>query len=189
MKDIIFAVTDRKILIRARFALISHHRIRTVHRLGGINIGILLARLDLRFDEIPFFIGFQIRHDKHVVLIMRPVTGNQPQLAIVNQRRRNFRISENLLLFSGEVHERIVQLPSTGQPVWHTGGGLIKHKELQLLPDLTVIPLLCLFNQRHMRLQFLLGRKGIAIDALQLLPVLISSPVRAGHRPNLKSNP
>ena len=54
-------------------------------------------------------------------------------------------------------------------------------EEIKLSAQLAVVSLFSFFKQRQILLQFIFGSPSRAVNALQLLVVLIASPVRARH--------
>ena len=78
VENVIFAVTDRKFLIRMHRALVRHHCVRAVHRLCCHSVlsvnGILFRRLVALDCSTSINALRDARNDEHVVLIVCPVT-------------------------------------------------------------------------------------------------------------------
>ena len=115
--------------------------------------------------------------DKHVVLVVCPVSGCDPQLTRVQHRSCDLLVSVALVYTAPELKQCIVELPALWQPVRHTRRSLVEHKQSQLRSELFVIPLLRLSHESQMILQLLLVRECIQINPLHGIPVLVSSPV------------
>ena len=160
MENVILAVTDRKFLIRVHCALIGHHCVRAVHRLCchcvfsvyGILLGSFLALNSVCSVNTLCDTG----NDEHVVLIVCPVSGNEPELLIVDQRCRDLCVSVCALDLSGVLHELLIEDPTTGKPVSHTRSCLTEHKEVKSCTDLLVVSLLCFLKPCKVSLELIL---------------------------------
>ena len=65
-------------------------------------------------------------------------------------------------------------------------GEFLDAEQVELLAELAVVALLGLFQPLQVLVQFLLGEEGGAVDALQLLVVLVALPVGAGDGQQLE---
>ena len=207
VQNIIFAVTDRQLLIGTVLSLVSQHRVRAVHRLRrhgvrlfsavncsachhlhGLDVRVRLAQivgdiLDVRVRLQP---AGNTGNHKHVVDVVCPVPGNQPEFLVIDQGRRDLRVTVTQLHFSRILQKRLIHLPASGKPVRHAGCCLIEHEQLHLRADLLVITLLRLADQIFVCLERGLVRKSVRVDTGHLIPVLVASPVSAGNRTQLK---
>ena len=146
MENVILAVTDRKFLIGVHCALVRHHCVRAVHRLCCHCVfsfyGILL-RCFLALNSICSVNALcNTGNDEHVVLIVCPVTGDEPELLVVDKRCGDLRIAVCALELSGVLHEFLVKDPAPREPVSHTRSCLTEHKEIKSSTDLLVVSLL-----------------------------------------------
>ena len=97
---------------------------------------------------------------------MCPVSGNQPQLFVVDKRRGNLCIAVSLLYFSGILEKCLIHFPSSRKPVRHPRCSFVKHKEVEFFSELLMISLLCLFQPLQVLLQGILIREDKEIDSL-----------------------
>ena len=206
VQHVILAVADGQLLVGMQRAPVGHHGVGAVHRLGAHGVvqvavehrrallqlhrgGLLQAVHGVVQHAGDFGVGgheaLQPGHHEHVVLVVGPVAGDDPQLLLVDQRRGDFGVAVLRLELAGIGQQGLVQLPAPGQPVGHTGGGLVEHEQVQLLADLLVVPLLGFLDHVEVGLQLLLVREGVDIDALQGIPLLVAAPVGAGHGADL----
>ena len=114
VKHVILRITNRELFIRAVLPLEGEHRVRAVHRLRCHRVEIFTAvehRTRLNLDGLLLTILFRgvfkhtrnlgigcepagdARHHEHVVDVVCPVAGNQPELLIVDERRGNLSIT------------------------------------------------------------------------------------------------
>ena len=165
--------TERQISVGTQTVLINQNGVRAVHRLAGVVIALILL-----------YAG----DDEHVLLIVSPVSGSLPESGIAQYGSGNFLITVLLVNASPEIQKSVKQFPSSGKPVGHARRSLVEHKQLLLRSDLLVISL-GRFLQKFLKF-FQLGfvRKRIDINSLQLISLLVSSPVSTGHGANLKGS-
>ena len=114
VKHVVLRIANRELFIRAILPLKGEHRIRAIHRLRGHRVkvlaviehgtrlnldGLLLAALLRGILEHARNLGIgrkptgNPRNHEHVVDIVCPVTGNQPELFIVDEGRGNLGIT------------------------------------------------------------------------------------------------
>ena len=201
VEHIVLGVADRKLPVGAVLPLIGEHGIRAVHGLcrhcvhplpvieDGARLNLYILRLFSLLREVlqnPRNLRVRLQpaghagHHEHIVDVVRPVSADQPELLIVDERCGDLSVAVPLLDLSRILEEGLIHLPASREPVGHTGSGLVKEEELQLGSELLMIPLLCLLHEFKMRLQSFLVREGVEIDPLELVPVLIPSPVGPG---------
>ena len=207
VKNIVLAIANWQLLVGAGLSLVGEHGVRAVHRLCGHRIRILAVvnhrpSLDLRPGDlcirilqicdqlididIRLRVPVDTRHNEHVVQIVCPVPADKPQTLVVDQRRRDLGIAMLSLDLTAVLHERLVHLPPSRQPVRHPRSGLVEHEELELRADLAVITLLRFLDHLEVRLELVFRRKRIQVDSLQLVTLLVPSPVRHGGGVNLE---
>ena len=165
-------VADRQLLVGVHRALVGHHRVRAVHRLGCVDIHGVLA------DRV--LLALLARDDEHIVLIMCPVAGDQPELPVVDDRRGDLIVTVARMNRSPVGDQGLVDLPAVRQPVGHARCGLVEHEEVELRSQLLVVALLGLADEVEMSLELGLIRKCIHINSLQGITLLVASPVSAG---------
>ena len=114
VKHVILRITNRELFIRAVLPLKGEHRVRAVHRLRCHRVEIFTVvehRTRLNLDGLLLTVLFRgifkhtrnlgigcepagdARHHEHVVDVVCPVAGNQPELLIVDERRGNLGIT------------------------------------------------------------------------------------------------
>jgi len=69
--------------------------------------------------------------------------------------------------------------PSVG-PEGGARGRRVEHEQIEVLPDPTMVSFARLFETGQVRLEILLFHEGRAVDALEHLALLVTSPVSAG---------
>ena len=153
---------DRQIPVAVLIPLIDLHRIRAVHGLHGPVI--LAVLLDA----------------EHILTVMPPVSARLPDLLVVDDRRGDLCVAVQLVDASPVLQQGVEELPAARQPVGHARSGGIEHHQVELRTELLVVALHRLLDKGKMRLEVRLVGERIDIDPLQLLPVLIASPVGAG---------
>ncbi len=116
------------------------------------------------------------------------MTGGCPDLLVVDHRCRNLVVAVLLMNASPELQQGIEELPASGHPVGHARCCLMEHEEIQLRSQLLVITLLGLLQQLQELLQLCLVREGIDVDSLQLVLLLVSSPVGTGYGTDLEGH-
>ena len=170
MNDIELIVADRQFLVGVNCSLVCHHCVRAVHRLCCKYIRIVLT------DLFPC----HRRNNEHIVLIMCPVAGNEPELSVVDDRSGNLIISVARMDRSPVSDESLVDFPAVRQPVRHARRCLIEHEEIQFRTQLLVVALHSLAYQIEVCFQLLLVRKCVEINSLQRIAAAVSSPVSTG---------
>ena len=166
--DVDRVVADRQVAVGARLALVDLDGVRAVHRLDREGV--------VRFD-----VAVRAGNQEHVFLVVRPVAARDPQALVVDDGRGNFLIAVRLVNAAPEFQQRVEELPAARQPVGHAGRRLVEHEEVELRPDLLVVALLCVLDEREVRLELLLRREGVGVDARELVALLVAAPVGAGH--------
>ncbi len=166
-------VADRQLLVGVDRTLVGHHRVRAVHRLRGVDVHGILA------DRV--LLALLARNDEHIVLVMRPVAGDQPELPVVDDRRGDLIVAVAGMDRSPVGDQSLVDLPAVRQPVGHARRGLVEHEEVELRAELLVVALLGLADEVEVGLELGLIRKCIHINSLQRIALLVASPVSAGR--------
>ena len=141
-------------------ALVGHHGVRAVHRLSchcilSIN-GVLLGSLFALNSVSGINALCDTGNDEHVVLIVCPVTGDEPELLIVDKRCGDLRVAVCALDLTRILHEFLIEDPSPGEPVSHTGSCLTEHKEVKGRTDLLVVSLLSFLKPCKVSLELVL---------------------------------
>ena len=117
---------------------------------------------------------------------MSPVTGDQPELSVIDDRSGNLIISVTGVNASPEGNQSLIYFPAVRQPVRHTRCSLIEHKEVELRTEFLVIALHSFLNKIEMRFELCFVRECIDINSLQGITVRVASPVCAGCRFDLE---
>ena len=112
---------------------------------------------------------------------MCPVTGDQPELAVVDDRSGDLIVAVAGMNRSPVSDQGLVDLPAVRQPVGHARRGLVEHEEVELRSQLLVVALLRLANEVKVGLELGLIRKSIHINSLKRITLLVASPVSAGR--------
>ena len=114
VKHVVLRITNRELFIRAVLPLKGEHRVRAVHRLRCHRVEIFTVvehRTRLNLDGLLLTVLFRgifkhtrnlgigcepagdARHHEHVVDVVCPVAGNQPEFLVVDERRGNLGIT------------------------------------------------------------------------------------------------
>ncbi len=166
-------VADGQFLVGMDGPLVGVHGVGAVHGLCG-------------HDVLGVGIAGRAGNDEHVVLIVGPVAGDQPELAVVDDRGGDLLIAVSVVDVAPEADQSPVELPSSGQPVGHAGSCLVEHEQIQFGTQLLVVSFHGFADHVQMSLELVLVREYIDIDPLQRVSVLVASPVCAGVGLDLK---
>ena len=112
---------------------------------------------------------------------MRPVAARDPETFVVDDGRGDLLVAVRLVDAAPELQQRVEELPAARQPVGHAGCRFVEHEEVELRPDLLVVALLRVLDEGEMRLELLLRRESVGVDARELVALLVAAPVGAGH--------
>ena len=121
-----------------------------------------------------------VEHEEHVLAILAPVAGLLPERLVVQQRCLDL-LEMATLALAHEVDERVVEEGATLGPEHGAGGQGTHHVQIELAPELAMVASLRLLDAKEIRVEILLLPPRRAIDALQLLPPLVATPVRRRH--------
>ena len=113
----------------------------------------------------------------HIVLVVVPVTGALPELAVEHDGRGDFHVAVFLMHLPPIVDEGVFQHHPLGQEEGEAGALVPEHEQAQLLAQPAVVPLLGLLDLGQVLVQLVLLGEGHAVDALEGLPAGIPPPV------------
>ena len=155
-----FAHSQRQIPVGVGLGLVHQHAAGAVHGFDGIVLPV---------DE----------GGVHVLLIVEPVAGSLPQLAVKDHGSGNLHIAVALVDLTPVVDQGVFQHHALGQEEGEAGAFVGEHEQAQLLAQLPVIPALGLLDPLQIGVQLVLLGEGHAVDALEGLAVGIAPPVGA----------
>ena len=156
------ADTQRQLLVGVRLSLVNQHAARAVHRLDCV---ILVV------DD----------GGVHVLLVVIPVTGTLPQLAVEDHRGGNLNVAVALVYLAPVVDQGVLEGHAVRQEERKARAFLGQHEQAELLAQLAVIALLRLFQHVEVLVEFVLLRECGAVNTLQHLLGGIAAPVSAGN--------
>ena len=151
---------EREVAVRAGLAGEDDGAAGAVHRLDGVILVVDLGGV-------------------HVLLVVVPVAGLLPQVAVEDLR------GGDLLVAGGDVdlppvgHEGVLERDAVRQEEREPGPLFGHHEDAELLAELAVVPLLGLLHHGEVLVEVLLVLEGGAVDAGEHLVVLVAAPVRA----------
>src|SRR3954464_16091036 len=141
---------------------------RAVHRLWG---HVVLARL-------------AIENEEHVLAVLPPVARLLPEELVVEERGLDL-LKVLALTLADEVDERVVEKGPALGPEDRARRNGAHQIEIELAPELAMVAALRFLDAVEIRLEVLLLPPSGAVDALQLLPPLVATPIRRCHRSQL----
>ena len=151
-------------------ALIEHlHMAGTIHRLERIH----------RLFAGMLFVNFD---DKHMLLIVVPMAGFFPELAVDHLRRVYLDITIAVLFAAHVILKRGVDFPAVGMPENLARRLFLHVVKVHLATKFAMVALFGLFKKGHVFLEFFLAGKGHAIDPLKHLAITVAAPIGPGHR-------
>ena len=123
---------------------------------------------------------------EHVLVVLVGVAGLDPQSLVHDFRRDHFLVAATVNLSADVVLEGVHHLGALRVPEHHARRMVFDMVEVHFLTDLAVVALFGLFQELQVSFEtFLVGKAG-AIDAGQLVTVLVAMPVGARHREHLE---
>ena len=122
-----------------------------------------------------------VRHEEHLVLELLPVARRHPGLDVVHERRLHLDVAALQVLAPAEVLEHVPDDHALGVPERHPRRVVGEVEEVELRPQPAVVAALRLLEALEVRVEVGLRVEGRAVDARQLLVVLVAAPVRAGE--------
>ncbi len=115
------------------------------------------------------------------------VAGDLPQLAAHDVRREDHIVAAADAFVAHPVFHRLADQAALGMPEDQARArDLLDGEQVELLAQHAMIARLDLFQPLEVRVEILRVEEGGAIDALQLLVLLIAQPVRAGDGRHLE---
>ena len=124
---------------------------------------------------------------EHVLRVETGVARGLPQVEARHVRRVDQRVAALQILVAHPVFELLADDAALGMEEDQPGPGqFLNAEQVQLLAQLAVVALLGLFELLEVLVQVLLAEEGGAVDALQLLVVLVALPVGAGDGEQLE---
>ena len=116
------------------------------------------------------------------ILVVREVARGSVKVQLSNVWCKHLRIALSSEVMGNEILQFLANDGATRRPKDEAlTDFFVDVEELQVLAQLSVVPLFGLLKTRHRCLEGLFGRLNHAVDADQLLTVLVASPVRRGH--------
>ena len=164
-----FGVALRQIAIRFRRVLVDEDVARAVHGLEAI----------LRVIEL---------HGRvHVFGVDLFMAGDLPELAAHDVRREDHVIAAANALFAHPVFHDLADEAALGVPEDEAGAGdFLDAEQIELLAEHAVVARLDLFKVLEVGVEVFLREERGAVDALQLLILLVAQPVGAGDGGDLE---
>ena len=160
-------VSDRKVPVGAAVGLVDLDVGGAVHGLQAH-----LPLLDLS--------------DVHVVAVGVPVPRLLPELDVVEDRGAHLPVAAARVLVAPERGELVPDRHARGPPEGRARGQLREHEEVELSPQLAMVPRSRLLQPLQVRVQVLLREERSAVDPGEHLAVLVAAPVGPGHRQQLE---
>ena len=140
-----------------------------------------MARAVHRFELV--FRVVQLHRREHVFRIEAGVARGLPQFAPHHVRSVDERIAALQIGIAHPVFQLLADDAAFGMEEDQAGAGeFLNAEEIQLLAELAMVALLRFFELVEVLVEFFFGEPGRAVDALQLLVLLVALPVRAGDR-------
>src|SRR5262249_13883992 len=138
---------------------------------AGVHLGTRAALVGDAGERLVLDDGRELR-----LLVIREVAGSLVKLELADVRREDLRIALFLQLGADEIlqflpHDRAVRRPEDET----LADVLVDDEELQVLAQLAVVAGLGLFLLFKVRSQLVLGGKRGAVDALELLVLLVAA--------------
>ena len=159
------------------------HKPQLAHADGQVSVGVRLGFVNEQPARAVHRLNGKIRivNDGgiHVFLVMIPVPGGLPKLAVEHQRGRDLHIPLARVDLPPIVDQCVFEDHAVRQEE-REAGTLVHHgKELELAPELSVIALFCFLNAREILVERRLLRERRRVNALEHFVVLVAAPVRA----------
>ena len=149
---------QRQVTVAAELRLVDQDAAGTVHRLDGKGLLVDLGEV-------------------HVLLVVVPVPGLNPQRTVQDQRRADLHVAALQVLPTPEVGERIQDGHPLGVEEREARPLVVEAKKVQLAPQLAVIAQLRLLQALQVLFQLVRRGEGRAVDAGQHLVLLAAAPV------------
>ena len=124
---------------------------------------------------------------EHVLVVLVRMAGLYPQHLVHDFRRDNFQVAPMVDFPADVILERVHHLRSLRMPEHHAGRMVLDVVEVHFLADFPVVALGGFFQKFYVCREAVLVRKAGAIDARQLVGLLVSVPVGARKRENLEA--
>ena len=115
----------------------------------------------------------------HVLLVVIPVAGALPQLAVEDHRSGDLNVAIALVNLAPVVDERVLEDHAVGQEEREAGALLGQHEQTELLAELAVVALLRFFEHVKVLVKLVLLRERGAVDTLEHLLGGVTAPVSA----------
>ena len=145
------------------------------HPQGQVPVGVGLAGVDQHAaGAVHGLDGVVLAVDDggvHVLLVVVPVAGALPQLAVQDNGGGDLHIAVLLVDLTPVVQQGVLQHHALGQEEGEAGALVPEHEQAQLLAQLPVVPALGLLDALQIGVQLVLLGEGDAVDALEGLPV------------------
>ena len=141
---------QRQVAIAFEPVLINLHVARAVHRLAAEHALI------------------RQRGRKHVLAVVLPVAREFPEMLFHHVGRVDFLIAGLLLLAAHVRNQRLKQRPTLGVPEHRARRFFLEMEQIHLAAELAVVALFGFLDLLQVSVEFLLGREGSAVNALQL---------------------
>ena len=154
------AETQRQVAVAVYMCLVDKHTARAVHRLYRVILTVNLSEV-------------------HIFLVMIPMSGSFPQLAVHNHRSLDFLIAVTAVNLTPVVYKLVSDNHSVRVEEREAGTLFVQAEKIQLLAKLSVVAF-CSFLQ-HVQIfrQVFFLLEGRTVDTLQHLIFFVSTPVSA----------
>ena len=147
----------------------------------GAQVGIEYLDVAWAVHRLHGVVAILGRGREHVVLVVLPVTGLFPEGLVEDLRAAHFLVTVVAIHLAHVLLDFLPDRPALGVPE-HQARRLVLHVEqVVLLAEAAVIALLGLFQHVQVGVQIFLLGPGGAVDALQLLVAVVTTPVGASH--------
>ena len=161
------AGADGQLAVAMRLGAVDEHAAGAVHRLDAV-----LLLVD--------------HGGVHVVLVVVPVTGGEPQLLVHDLRGGDLDVARLVVDLAPVVEQRVLEDHAVGQEEREARRLVAHHEEVHLATDAAMVALLGLLEHGEMRLELVLGGEGGAVHAGEHLVLGIVLPVGAGDAGELE---
>src|SRR6185436_16802870 len=154
--------------------------VRTQPVLENLDVARAIHRLDRKFALI---LGDGA---EHVLAVPLPVTRGLPQRLVEDLRTVHLAIAGRALTAPDVVDEALEHFPAPRVPEHDARPLLLEMEQVHLAPELAVIALFGFLELLEVGGKLGLARPGGAVYALQLRPLRVATPVRAGEMGELE---
>lgn len=117
-----------------------------------------------------------IQHE-HIILVVLPVSGSLPELAVIHVGRNNFLVSTLEVLFAHELDKGVIDASTVWQEEAASWTKVMEEEELLFFANLAVIALGRLGEESLVLYKLLLVGEGNAVNALKRVVGRVSKEI------------